>query len=46
LLVERFRTNLPRKFPVKQQQTIQDVSLDQATLEAMPVKEYVDLYVI
>ena len=46
LLVEKFRTNLARKFPVKQQQAILDVSLDQARLEAMPVHEYVDLYVI
>ncbi|MFC7627584.1 bifunctional 2-methylcitrate dehydratase/aconitate hydratase [Paraburkholderia humisilvae] len=46
LLVEKFRTNLARRFPVKQQQAILDVSLDQATLEAMPVNEYVDLYVI
>ncbi len=46
LLVEKFRTNLARRFPVKQQQAIHDVSLDQARLEAMPVNEYVDLYVI
>ncbi|WP_010089174.1 bifunctional 2-methylcitrate dehydratase/aconitate hydratase [Burkholderia ubonensis] len=46
LLVEKFRTNLARRFPAKQQQAILDVSLDQATLEAMPVNEYVDLYVI
>jgi 2-methylcitrate dehydratase len=46
LLVEKFRTNLARKFPVRQQQAILEVSLDQARLEAMPVHEYVDLYVI
>nr|WP_217435642.1 bifunctional 2-methylcitrate dehydratase/aconitate hydratase [Cupriavidus gilardii] len=46
LLVEKFRTNLARRFPPKQQQAILDVSLDQAALEAMPVHEYVDLYVI
>ncbi|PCE23595.1 2-methylcitrate dehydratase [Paraburkholderia acidicola] len=46
LLVEKFRTNLARRFPVKQQQAILDISLDQARLEAMPVNEYVDLYVI
>jgi 2-methylcitrate dehydratase len=46
LLVEKFRTNLARRFPQKQQQAILAVSLDQATLEAMPVNEYVDLYVI
>jgi 2-methylcitrate dehydratase len=46
LLEAKFRTNLARRFPAKQQQRILDASLDQATLEAMPVHEYVDLYVI
>jgi 2-methylcitrate dehydratase len=46
LLEAKFRTNLARQFPARQQQRILDASLDQATLEAMPVHEYVDLYVI
>ncbi|TKR54084.1 bifunctional 2-methylcitrate dehydratase/aconitate hydratase [Allopusillimonas ginsengisoli] len=46
LLEDKFRTNLSRRFPVRQQQLILDVSLDQSTLEHMPVHEYVDLYVI
>ncbi|RZU98564.1 bifunctional 2-methylcitrate dehydratase/aconitate hydratase [Spiribacter vilamensis] len=46
LLEDKFRTNLARRFPPRQQRAILDVSLDQATLEAMPVNEYVDLYVI
>jgi 2-methylcitrate dehydratase len=46
LLEAKFRTNLARRFPAKQQQRILEVSLDQAALEAMPVHEYVDLYVI
>ncbi|MDQ2140426.1 bifunctional 2-methylcitrate dehydratase/aconitate hydratase [Alcaligenaceae bacterium B3P038] len=46
LLEAKFRTNLARQFPVKQQQRILDISLDQKKLEAMPVHEYVDLYVI
>ena len=46
LLVEKFKTNLARQFPVKQQQAILAVSLDQKKLEAMSVNEYVDLYVI
>jgi 2-methylcitrate dehydratase len=46
LLVEKFKTNLARRFPAKQQQAILAASLDQATFEAMPVNEYVDLYVI
>src|SRR5690606_23103190 len=46
LLEAKFRTNLARRFPLRQQQRILDVSLDQKKLEAMPVHEYVDLYVI
>ena len=46
LLEAKFRTNLARRFPAKQQQAILDVSLDPARLLLMPVHEYVDLYVI
>ncbi|MGM3274155.1 bifunctional 2-methylcitrate dehydratase/aconitate hydratase [Ralstonia sp. 24A2] len=46
LLVEKFRTNLARRFPARQQDAILAASLDQKTLEAMPVNAYVDLYVI
>jgi 2-methylcitrate dehydratase len=46
LLVEKFRTNLARRFPARQQAAIARVSLDQQALEAMPVHEYVDLYAI
>ena len=46
LLLEKFRINLARRFPGKQQQAILAVSLDAAILAAMPVHEYVDLYVI
>jgi 2-methylcitrate dehydratase len=46
LLEAKFRTNLARRFPSKQQQQILNVSLDQKALETMPVHEYVDLYVI
>lgn len=46
LLEAKFRTNLTRRFPSKQQAAILKVSLDQQALEAMPVNEYVDLYVI
>jgi len=45
LLEAKFRTNLARRFAAKQQQAILAVSLDQNLLEAMPVHEYVDLYV-
>ncbi len=46
LLEAKFRTNLARRFPTRQQERILAVSLDQKALEAMPVHEYVDLYVI
>lgn len=46
LLVAKFKTNLARRFPAKQQDAILAASLDQAALEAMPVHEYVDLYLI
>jgi 2-methylcitrate dehydratase len=46
LLVAKFKTNLARRFPPRQQDAILAVSLDQAALEALPVHEYVDLYVI
>jgi 2-methylcitrate dehydratase len=46
LLEDKFRANLARRFPARQQRAILDVSLDQASLESMAVHEYVDLYVI
>lgn len=46
LLVEKFRTNLARRFPAKQQEAILDVCLDQTKLELMPVNEFVDMFVI
>lgn len=45
LLEAKFRTNLARRFATKQRDTILRASLDQKMLEAMPVHEYVDLYV-
>lgn len=46
VLIEKFKRNLGRRFPQKQQAAILNVSLDQAKLEATDVNEYVDLYVI
>ncbi len=46
VLVEKFRTNLARRFPAKQQEAILHVALDAEKLEAMPVHEFVDLMVI
>jgi 2-methylcitrate dehydratase len=46
LLAAKFKTNLARQFPARQQNAILAVSLDQHALESMAVNEYVDLYVI
>ena len=46
LLVEKFKVNLARRFPSKQQQAILDVALDTKRLPAMPVPEFVDLMVV
>ena len=46
LLEAKFRKNLARRFPEKQQRAILDASLGIARLERIPVHEYVDLYVI
>ena len=40
LLVEKFRTNLARRFPAKQQAAILAASLEADALEATPVNEY------
>ena len=44
LLEAKFRTNLARRFAPRQQERIVRASLNAATLAAMPVHEYVDLY--
>ncbi len=46
VLVEKFRTNLARRFPVRQQKLILDLCQDAKKLQATPVNEFVDLFVI
>jgi len=46
VLVEKFKTNLARRFPSKQQAAILDLCLDPKKLEATPVNEFVDLMTI
>ncbi len=46
VLEAKFATNLARRFPVKQQKAILVLCQNQAKLEAMPVNEFVDLFVI
>ncbi len=45
LLEAKFRDSLARRFAPARQQAILDASFDHAALLAMPVHEYVDLYV-
>jgi 2-methylcitrate dehydratase len=46
LLLEKFRTNLARRFAAKQQQAILALCADEKRLAAMPVNEFVDLFVV
>ena len=45
-LVKKFKTNLARRFPERQREAIQTICMDEAKLSAMPVNEFVDLFVI
>ena len=46
ILVEKFKTNLARRFPEAQQKAILEVCMDADRLAAMPVDEFVDLFVV
>lgn len=46
LLEAKFRTNVARRFADKQQQAILSLSLDLKRLEATPVNEYVDAFIV
>jgi len=46
LLEDKFRTNLARRFDQPKQKAILEASLNQQTLERMPVQAYVDLYAL
>jgi 2-methylcitrate dehydratase len=43
ILVEKFKTNLARRFPEKQRAAILELALNQKQLEATPVHEFVDM---
>jgi 2-methylcitrate dehydratase len=45
-LIEKFKTNLARRFPARQQREILQRALDPAALDASAVHEFVDLFVI
>ena len=46
LLLEKFKRNLARRFPWKQQDTILGVCMNHDQLAATPVNEFVDMFVI
>ena len=46
VLVEKFETNLARRFPPKQQKRILELCMDAERLSSTPVDEFVDLLVI
>jgi len=45
-LVKKFKINLARRFPAKQQEAILAVCMDEARLSSMPAHEFVDMFVI
>jgi len=45
VLVEKFKTNLARRFPRPQQQAILELCLDAPRLDATPVRDFVDMMV-
>jgi 2-methylcitrate dehydratase len=45
VLIEKFRTNVARRFAGRQQQALLEAALDAKRLAAMPVHEFVDLMV-
>src|SRR6266581_1854572 len=45
MLVEKFKTNLARRFPERLQKTILDLCMDAGRLQNTPVHEFVDLFV-
>jgi 2-methylcitrate dehydratase len=46
VLVEKFKTNLARRFPEKQRAAILELCMDARRLDATPVHEFVDMMVI
>jgi 2-methylcitrate dehydratase len=46
LLMEKFRTNLARRLPAAAQEKILIATAEQASLEAMPVDQFVEMFVV
>ncbi len=45
-LIKKFRTNLARRFPARQQEKILQVCMNESCLSEMPVSEFMDLFTI
>jgi 2-methylcitrate dehydratase len=45
VLVEKFKTNLARRFPERQQKAILELCMDAERLQNTPVNEFVDMFV-
>ena len=45
-LIEKYKINLARRFPAKQQAAILELCMDRPRLETTPVNEFMDLFVI
>ena len=45
LLIQKYKKNLARVFPMAQQEQILAISLDRSVLEKIPVNEFMDLFV-
>jgi len=46
ILVEKFKRNLARRYPERQQRAILDLCMDAGRLESTPVNEFVDQFVV
>ncbi|HUQ24395.1 MAG TPA: bifunctional 2-methylcitrate dehydratase/aconitate hydratase [Burkholderiales bacterium] len=46
VLVEKFKRNLARRYPERQQRAILDLCMDAGRLESTPVNEFVDQFVV
>jgi len=46
LLVQKFSTNLARRFPAERQRAILDLALDAARLDRTPVNKFIEMFVI
>jgi len=46
LLIEKFKVNLARRYPARQQASLLALCLDQERLESTPIHEFVDSFAV